>query len=363
MRRSIRSSLALALVGLLGTAFAGEQVVNVYNWSDYIDPQVLEDFQKETGIKVVYDVYDGNEILETKLLAGSSGYDVVVPSGYFLRRQIDAGVFARLDRSRLPNFAALSPQINQAVTRYDPDNAHSATYMWGTVGIGYNVDAVKKRLPDAPLDSWQLALDPARLAALKDCGVHMLDAPAEIIPIVLNYLGENPSSTDPKVIAKAEEHLKKLRPYVKKFHSQEYLNGLANGDVCLAIGYSGDILQARNRAKEAGRGVDVAYTLPREGTLMWFDLLAIPADAPHKDAALAFINFMLKPETAAKNSNFVRYATANQGALPLLDPTLRNDPAVFPAPEVQAKLFVPDAYPPKTQQLVTRTWTKVKSAL
>ncbi len=363
MRLSTRLVLTCALAAALGSAAAEDKVVNVYNWSDYIDPQVLEDFTRETGIKVVYDVYDGNEILETKLLAGASGYDVVVPSGYFLRRQLDAGVFAELDKSRIPNFKNLSPKVNAAVAQYDPGNAHSATYMWGTIGIGYNLDQAKKRLPGAPLDSWKLALDPDSLAKFADCGVHFLDAPAEIVPIVLNYLGEDPNSTDPKVIAKAEAHLKKLRPFVKKFHSQEYLSGLANGDICLAIGYSGDVLQARNRASEAGKGVNVGYILPKEGTLMWFDLLAVPADAPHKDAAHAFVDFMLRPEIAAKNSNKVRYATADEAALPLLDPTLRDDPAVFPSEAVMSKLFAAKTYPAKAQQLVTRTWTKVKSGL
>ncbi|TIP01834.1 MAG: polyamine ABC transporter substrate-binding protein, partial [Mesorhizobium sp.] len=281
----IRKALWLSATSVFLTLFtagghAEDRVVNVYNWSDYIDSSIIDDFTKKTGIKVVYDTFDSNEILETKLLAGGSGYDVVVPSANFLARQIQAGVFQKLDKSKLPNISNMWDVISERTAKYDPGNEYSVNYMWGTVGLGYNVKKVTAALGTDKIDSWDVFFNPDKLAKLKDCGVYVLDSPADIIPAALKYLGLDPNSTSPDDIAKAEEALLKVRPYIRKFHSSEYINALANGDICLAIGWSGDVFQARNRAEEAKQGVEIGYSVPKEGAQMWFDQMAIPADAP-----------------------------------------------------------------------------------
>ncbi|MFO1351803.1 MAG: polyamine ABC transporter substrate-binding protein [Gammaproteobacteria bacterium] len=362
--RSVLAVIALLLLlPMVGTVRAAEEkVVRVYNWSDYIDDTILKDFEKETGIKIVYDVFDSNDILETKLLAGSTGYDVVVPTGYFLARQIQAGVFLALDKSKLPNLGNMWDEIMQRVGKYDPGNKYAINYMWGTTGIGYNVDKVKERMADAPLDSWRMIFDPKVLAKFADCGVYVLDAGDELIPLALHYLGDNADSKDEKVMAKAEPILMAIRPYIQKFHSSEYINALANGDICIAVGWSGDVLQARNRAMEAKNGVNIKFSIPKEGTQMFFDNFAIPKDAPHPDNAHAFINYMMRPEVIAKSSNFVKYANGNKASQPLLDKQVFEDPAVYPPPEVMAKLYSITPYPPKAQRALTKLWTKIKSA-
>ncbi|MTI44540.1 polyamine ABC transporter substrate-binding protein, partial [Roseibium hamelinense] len=292
MKNLLASAAAVALV--TGSALAQDRVVNVYNWSDYIDESILEDFTKETGIKVVYDVFDSNEILETKLLAGGTGYDVVVPTGTFLSRQIQAGVFSKLDKSKLDNLENMWADIEQRVEKYDPGNDYSINYMWGTTGLGYNVEKVEEALGEAaPTDSWDLLFDTANLEKLQECGVHVLDAPTELIPAALNHLGIDPDSKETADIEKAGELLLTIRPYIQKFHSSEYINALANGDICLAVGWSGDVLQARDRAAEADNGVTVAYSIPKEGALMWFDQMAIPADAPNPEEAHEFLNYIM----------------------------------------------------------------------
>ncbi|MGE0385871.1 MAG: polyamine ABC transporter substrate-binding protein [Gammaproteobacteria bacterium] len=340
---------------------AEEKVVHVYNWSDYIDESILDDFQKETGIKVVYDVFDSNEILETKLLAGGTGYDVVVPSAWFLQRQIQAGVFQKLDKGKLPNLANMWDMINQRVDTYDPGNQYAITYMWGTTGIGYNIDKIKAIMPDAPVDSWKLIFDPEVLKKFADCGVYTLDATDEMIPAALNYIGEDPRSHDPAVIAKAEPVLMAIRPYIRKFHSSEYINALANGDICIAVGWSGDIFQARDRAVEANNGVNIGYVIPKEGALMFFDMMAIPADAKHVDNAHKFLDYIMRPEVMAKASNAVTYANGNKASQQFIKPEILNDPAVFPPPEVLAKLYTIAPYPQEVQRVVTELWTKVKT--
>jgi len=359
-RTALRLSATTAFVTLavLG-AQAEDRVVNVFNWSDYIDSSILQDFTKETGIKVVYDVYDSNEILETKLLAGGSGYDVVVPTASFLARQIQAGVFQKLDKSKLPNLKNMWDEVSKRLEVFDPGNEYSINYMWGTVGIGYNKEKVKAALGTDTIDSWKAVFDPEQAAKLKDCGINFLDSPTDMIPVVLAYLGLNPDSHEPDDIAKAEEALLKVRPYVRKFHSSEFINGLANGDICVAVGWSGDVFQARSRAEEAKNGVELAYAIPKEGTQMWFDQMAIPADAPHKEEALEFLNYMMKPEVIAKSSNYVFYANGNKASQEFLDPEVKDDPAVYPDAATMAKLFVNTALDPKTQRLFTRTWTKV----
>jgi putrescine transport system substrate-binding protein len=353
------SATAAFSVAMTMAANAQERVVNVYNWSDYIDESIISDFTKETGIKVVYDVYDSNELLENKLSVRGSGYDVVVPSVNFLGRQLQAGVFQKLDKSKLPNLKNMWDEIEKRTADLDPGNEYSVNYMWGTIGIGYNVQKIKDARGTDEIDSWKAVFDPEQAAKLKDCGINFLDTPADMIPVTLAYLGLNPDSHEPDDIAKAEEALLKVRPFVRKFHSSEYINGLANGDICVAVGYSGDIFQARDRADEAGQGVEIAYAVPVEGTQMWFDQMAIPADAPHVAEAHEFLNYMMKPEVIAKSSNYVYYANGNKASQEFLDAEVRDDPAVYPNDDVLAKLFVNTALDSKTQRLFTRAWTKV----
>ncbi len=352
------ASLALAA----GSASAQDRVVNVYNWSDYIDEEVLKQFTEETGIKVVYDVYDNNDIVETKLLAGGSGYDIVVPTDANMARQIKAGVLMPLDKSKLPNLTHMWPFVMDKLAFYDPGNEYAVDYMWGTTGIGINVEAVEKRLGgEVNLDTWSLMFDPANAEKLADCGIHLLDAPEDVVQSVLAWQGKNPDSKDVADIEAAGEALKKVRPYIQKFHSSEYINALANGDICMAMGYSGDILQARDRADEAENGVEIEYLIPREGALMWFDSMVIPADAPHPDEAHAFIDFMMRPEIAAANSNYVYYANGNLDSQPLLAEDVIADEAIYPSQETLDRLFTSTTYDPRSQRALTRMWTSVKA--
>jgi putrescine transport system substrate-binding protein len=305
-RLSSRLLLFMCLMVLLVDGVSAQQrTIKVYNWSDYIDESVLADFTKQTGVKVIYDVYDSNEILETKLLAGNIGYDLVFPSGNFLARQIKAGIFRPLDKSKLPNWKNLDPEIMQRLEGYDPGNKYGIPYLWGTTGIAYNVDMIEKRMPSAAMDSWTMIFQPENLKRFADCGIYMLDAPDEVIPATLKYLGEDPDSKDPAVLAKAEPVLMAIRPYIRKFHSSENINALANGDICLAVMWSGDAKIAAKRAKEAGKNVQVEYRIPREGAQMWFDMMAMPKDAPNPDDALTFVNYLLEPQVIAKSTNFV----------------------------------------------------------
>ena len=355
-----RLSAATAVVALMtGAAWAQERVVNVYNWSDYIDESIIEDFTKETGIKVVYDVFDSNEILETKLLAGGSGYDIVVPTSNFLVRQIAVGVYQKLDKSKLPNLSNMWDVVTERVAKYDPGNEYSINYMWGTVGLGYNQKKVQEALGIEKIDSWDVFFNPEKLAKLADCGVYVLDSPTDIIPTTLKYLGLDPESTTPEDLAKVEETLLKLRPYIRKFHSSEYINALANGDICLAIGWSGDVFQARDRAAEADQGVVVDYVIPKEGAEMWFDQMAIPADAQHVEEAHEFLNYMMKPEVAAKATNYVYFPNGNKASQEFIDKEIMEDPAIYPDEATLAGLFTVSPYDPKAQRTVTRMWTKI----
>ncbi|MDR4305718.1 polyamine ABC transporter substrate-binding protein [Chelatococcus sambhunathii] len=354
----------LAVLGLAAAssaALAQSKEVRVYNWSDYIDEQTIKDFEAETGIKVTYDVFDQNEILETKLLAGKSGYDVVVPSATFLARQIKAGVFQKLDKSKIPNLKYAWPEIYQRLATYDPGNEYAVNYMWGTTGIGYNVNKVKKALDgDAP-DSWAFVYDPENLKKLKSCGVMFLDSAEDLLPSVMTYLGLKPEWTEDN-INKAAAHLSKLKPYVTQYNSTEYISGLAKGSICVAVGYSGDVYQAKSRAEEAKNKVEVDYMLPKEGAQLWFDEMVIPADAPHPDAAHAFIDYMQKPEVAAKNSNFVSYANGNLESQKFIDESVKGNPNVYPTPDVFAKLFTVETITDsKIQRTLTRAFQKAKS--
>jgi len=352
---------AAAFVTLPFAASAQDQVVNVYNWSDYVGEGVLDDFTKETGIKVVYDVYDTMEMMETKLLAGGSGYDVIVPTDRNLSRLIQAGVLQKLDKSKIPNLEHQWKEIEKRLETYDPGLEYSTNYMWGTNGIGYNVDKINERMPDAPVDSWDMIFDPAVVSRFADCGIQVLDSPDDMIPAALHYLGLDPDSKNVEDIQKAGDLLKSIRPHIQKFHSSEYINALANGDICLAVGYSGDVLQARDRAAEADNGVSVEYSIPKEGTMIWLDSFAVPADAPHPDNALAFINFMLKPEIAARNSNYVYYANGSKDSQPLVDEDVIDDPAIYPDEATINKLYTTTISPPRVQREMTRVWTEVKT--
>ncbi len=349
------SSLVLA-----GAATAEE--VRVYNWSDYIDEELLTKFEEETGIKLIYDVFDSNEVLETKMLAGGSGYDVVVPTADFLQRQIAAGAFQPLDYSKLSNSGNLWDVIKTRTESYDPGGQYAINYMWGTTGIGVNVGKVTEILgEDAPINSLELVFNPDNMSKLADCGVYFLDAPTEVIPAALTYLGLNPNSTDKDEIEKAGEVLQAVRPYVTKFHSSEYISALANGEICVAIGWSGDVLQARDRADEADNGVEVAYNAPKEGALMWFDMMAIPADAPNPEAAHKFLNFIMDAQNMAAASNYVYFANGNLASQEYLLEDVIGDTAIYPDEETLSTLYTPIPHEAKTQRVITRLWTKIKS--
>jgi putrescine transport system substrate-binding protein len=354
--------VAIAFAALwTSLAEAGERVVNIYNWSDYIDPKVLEDFTKETGVKVIYDTYDSNEILETRLLAGNTGYDVVVPSATFLQRQIKAGVYQPLDKSKLTNLKNVWPEIAAKLARYDPGNQYAVDYMWFTTGIAYNVAKIKERIGGKSITSWEQVLKPDTLRKFADCGVYVLDSPEDVISVVLNFLKLDPNSKEPNNLRRATDYVAGLRRYIKKFHSSEYINALANGDICLAIGWAGDSFQARNRAREAGNGVEIAYVIPQEGTLMSMDTLAIPKDAPHPAEAHLFIDYLLRPDVAARNTKVTNFASSVQGARALLDKDIANNPAIYPDEATMKRLFTNTAPDQAIQKIVTREWTRAKT--
>ncbi|MDR8013264.1 polyamine ABC transporter substrate-binding protein [Ectopseudomonas guguanensis] len=358
-----KTLLALSLTAAVaGAAQADSKVLHVYNWSDYIAEDTLANFEKETGIKVVYDVFDSNEVLEAKLLAGSSGYDVVVPSNPFLAKQIKAGVFQKLDKSKLPNWSNLDKDLLHALEPSDPGNQYSIPYMWGTIGIGYNVEKVKAVLgEDAPVDSWDLVFKPENMEKLKSCGVSFLDSPTEILPAALHYLGYAPDSSKADELKKAEELFLSIRPSVAYFHSSKYISDLANGNICVAIGYSGDIYQSKARAEEAKNGVEVGYNIPKEGAGSFFDMLAVPADAKNVEAAHVFLNYLMEPAVMANITNYVQFPNGNAAATPLVDEALRTDPGVYPTPEVLKKIYTFPDLAPAVQRNMTRSWTKIKS--
>jgi len=357
-------AVGVVAIGIFASAGARSQpqrVVNIYNWSDYVDPAVLDDFTKKTGITVRYDTFDSSDTLEAKLLAGQSGYDVVVPTGYFLAREIAAGIFQPLDKSKLPNLVHVWPDIAERLAAYDPGNRFAVNYMWGTTGIGYNVKAVQQILgPGAAIDSWSTVFEADQIAKFKDCGVHLLDSSDDVMSAALHYLGLDPNSSAPADLQKAADLLIKVRPYVRKFHSSEYINALASGEICLALGYSGDLKQAQKRAAAANSGIAIEYAIPKEGAPLWFDNMAIPKDAPHVAAAHELINYLLDPQVAARNSNFVSYANGDRPS-DLIDPAIRYDRTIYPEAATMVKLFTIIARDPKTQRLVNRLWTRIKT--
>jgi len=339
----------------------GGKVLNLFIWSDYLAPNTLSDFEKQTGIKVHVAYFDTNETLETKLLAGSSGYDIVVPTASYFERQIKAGVYLTLDKSKLPNLKNMDPQLMARVAMHDPGNDHGVIYTWGTNGIGFNEKMVKALMPDAPLDSWRLVFDPAVASKIAKCGISVLDSPAEMLRAVLNYLGRDPNSQKPEDLAVAEATLLKIRPYIRNINSSEYIEALANGDLCVAVGYNGDVLQARDRARDANKGIDISYMVPKEGSILWFDMLAIPKDAPDPDSAYAYMNYIMTPQVIADISDFKRYANANAAAQPLVLAAVRDDPAIYPPPELRQKLAVQLADSADQTRAITRVWQKFKT--
>ena len=356
--------LGLVLATVLFPEFAGAQkqrVVNYYNWSDYQDPTVLDTFTKETGIAVRFDTFDSNDTLEAKLLAGKSGYDVVVPSAYFLARQIKAGIFRQLAKSKLPDLKYAWPEIAKELARYDPGNLYAVNYMWGTTGVGYNVNTIKRILgPDGAIDSWDYIFNPDKIAKFKDCGIHLLDSSDDIMSAGLHYLHLDPNSSDPADLNKVTDLLLKIRPYIRKFHSSEYLNALATGEICLVVGFSGDVKQAQKRAAEAKGGIEIGYAIPKEGAQLWFDNLAIPKDAPDPDEAHELIDFLMRPDIAAKNTNYVSYANGDTPS-DLIDKSILEDRTVYPDTATMAKLYTIVAHDQKTQRMINRLWTKIKT--
>ena len=364
MKRGLTLATVAAGVFAASVSFAHAQQrsVNFYNWSNYMAPGVLDQFTKETGIKVTYDTFDANETLETRLLAGKSGYDVVVPTAYFLQRQIAANVFQKLDKAKLPNLVNAWPEVTKRLAVYDPDNAFAANYMWGTTGIGYNVKKAREILgSDVKIDSWSIVFKPENLAKFKDCGIHMLDSADDILPAALNYLGLDPNTTKQADLDKAAELVGKVRPSVRKFHSSEYLNALATGEICFVVGWSGDIKQAQSRAAEAKNDVEIGYAIPKEGAQMFFDNFAIPADAKNVAEAHELINYLYRPDVAAKNSEFLSYANGNLASQKLIDPKIYNDKTIYPDETALNRLFVITARDPATQRVINRLWTRVKT--
>ncbi len=357
----LATGIAVAAAMTAGTALAQDKVVNVYNWSDYVAEDTIKNFEEQTGIKVVYDVFDSNEVLEAKLLSGSSGYDVVFPSFEFMLRQIGAGIYQPVNKEALTNYGNLDPDVLALLAERDEDNTYGIPYMEYTTGIGFNIDMVEQRIDADKYGSWDMIFDPETVAKLQDCGVALLDSPADLFPAALNYLGLNPDSKDSGDLEKATELLMKIRPYVRYFHSSQYINDLANGDICVAVGWSGDVLQARDRADEAGQGINLAYAVPREGALVGFDMMAVPADAPHPEEAWAFVNYILQPEVAAGITNYVYFANPNLAATPHVDPDVLSDPGIYPSAEVRAKLYTTTPNQQRYARKVTRAWTSIKT--
>ena len=363
LHRLVASACAGLLCAAAGARAEEPPVVNVYNWADYIGSTTLEDFERETGIRVNYDTYESSEVVEAKLMAGSTGYDVVGHGGEYSARLIPLGIFRALDKDRLPSWKYLDPGVLQVLSGYDPGNVHAAPYMWGSTGFAYNVDMVRERIPDAPVGSGAMIFDPKFMAKLADCGVSFLDSPTDVIPMALVYLGHDANSTSPSHLRAAEELLKAVRPYVKYFSSARMLNDMPNREVCVAMSWSGDYATARSRAAEAGIEIDLAYTVPREGSIFWFDGLFIPADAPHPENAHRFIDFVLRPDVIAKITNETRYANAVPAARPFTEPEILADPAIYPTEDVIRLLQLNRSLPPKIERLRTRAFARVKAGM
>jgi putrescine transport system substrate-binding protein len=370
--RVCRLSLGLPLVLLLaacgskqqaaapaaGAAPAEEKVLNLYIWNDYLAADTIANFEKETGIKVTVSNYGSNEELDGKLAPGHSGYDIVVPSASFFGRQIKAGYYQKLDKSLIPNFGNMDPAIVNSLAGVDPGNQYAVVHMWGVTGMGYHTAKVKAAMKDAPVDSWRLVMDPAVAKNLKKCGIAILDSSSEMFKMTLAYIGKSPNSQDPADLAAAGEAMNKYRPFIRYIDTQRMIGDLANGEICAAVGYSGDLLQARDRALENKTGADIAFVIPKEGTILWFDGYLIPADAPHPKNANAFINYMLKPEVIAAVSNTVKYANGVTAAAQFVDKAVLENPGIYPPADVRQRLTADQPSSDETTRTMTRLWTK-----
>ena len=357
-------SVVAAVAVSMSTAVAADTnkgEVSIFNWSDYIEESILKDFEKDTGIKIIYDVFDSDEILEAKLLAGKSGYDIVFPSSSFMGRQIQARLFQKLQKNKLPNKKYIWDFVAKHLETYDPGNQYSVNYMWGTTGLGINKEKIKEIVPDAPMDSWALIFDPKYAKKIAKCGIYILDVPDEIVPAVLAYEGKDPATHDKVALLETKKILDSIRPYIKQFSNFSYIDALANGDICLAVGYSGDIIQAGDRAIEANNGVKISYVIPKEGAQLWFDQMVIPADAPNPDNAHVFINYMMNPKIIAKASNYVFYANGIKDSIPLIDKAITEDKTIYPDQATFDKLFTKVLYQPKLQKSINRMWTNMKA--
>ena len=372
MSGSVRSAkpalMALAALSLAAISATwlppdarAEGELNIYNWSDYIGENTIANFEKEYNVKVRYDTYDGNETLEAKLVVGNTGYDIVFPSSSFFARQIKSGIYMKLDRSKLTNWSNLDQWVLKNQAAYDPGNAYAVPYMWGTNGFTYNVDMIKERLPEAPVDSLRMMFDPEVVAKFQDCGVSWLDSPEDVFPLALAYMGKDPLSQNPDDIVAATDMLMKARPYIRLFDSQQYLNSLPNSDICMAMTWSGDYAVAATRAEEAGLKINLTYTVPKEGSNIWFDAMLIPKDAPHPDNALLFLNYMLRPDVIAECTNYTYYANGNQASRKLVLPEILEDPAIYPDAETQKRMFPSVVRDEAMQRVITREWTRLKT--
>lgn len=348
-------------LGACGRGQPAPDVLNIYSWTDYIAPDTVANFEKETGIKVRYDTYDSNEVLETKLLTGHTNYDVVVPTDSFFDRLRRAGVFRVLDQTALSNRSNLDPDIMRDLAVHDPGNERGVPYLWSTLGIGYDSAKLRARLGAEPIDAWSIVFDPKQAARLQNCGITVVDSPVDLVAAALLYLGKDPNSRADADLAAAEQALLRIRPYVRDINTTQYISDLANGSTCLAVGWSGDIIQARTRAAEAHNGLDLRYVVPREGSLIIIDIMGIPADAPHPKNAQLWLNYLMRPAVMAGITNAVKYPNGNRAALPLVDPAVRNDTAIYPDSATRAKLHPVATAPPEYSRALTRVWTRFRT--
>jgi putrescine transport system substrate-binding protein len=342
-------------------AAGGEKILNIYSWMDYIAPDTVRNFEKETGIKVRYATYDNNEVLETKLLTGHTDYDIVIPAENFFDRQLRAGVYRKLDKAALPNLANADPEILRRMAEHDPGNQYAIPYLWSTTGLGYNVDKIRDRLGKAAPDSWALLLDPSNASKLKDCGISIIDSPLDVFESVVIYLGRDPNRRDPADVAAASDILQKIRPFIRYIDPAQYIADLANGDLCLSLGWSGDVELARSRAGEASNGVHIAYLVPREGALITVDMMGIPKDAPHPRNAELWMNYVMRPQVIAGISNYLKYPNGYSAAWPLILPAMKSDPSIYPDAATRARLFTNKSVPAEYSRLVTREWTRFRT--
>ena len=367
MRKALKVISSLLMCCTAAAALATEadtsNTLRLYNWTDYIGENTLADFEKQTGIKVIYDTFDGYETVQTKLLTGRSGYDLVMLNGSLVPPLIKAGVFQPLDKTKLPSWANLDPHVVQSLQAFDPGMVYSAPYTWGSSGITYNVDKIRQRMPDAPIGSLAMLFDPKVVSRFADCGVTVMDAPSEVIPLALKYLGKDPQSAKPADLKAAQDVLMGIRPYIKKFDSVNYLTSLPNGDVCMALTWSGDYATAQARAVEAKKDIKLAFFIPKEGSLIWFDSLYLPNDAPHVANAHRFLEYLLQPGTMAEVTNYIHYANSNAAATPLVHADIRNDPAIYPDPQTRARLFTQKSQDPQAMRAITRVWSSVKTGI